>query len=154
MIFSIQILDFNEDNSSESFLKTMTPTDVDIQTYGNFYNLHEEYLEDENEDNDMFGFLELDVKIDIENMSDTQTAERYVKAEKDCGIFYLNSFVLNKTNSESFEFILNMFEEFGNADFIDENFSIIDIDELKEKVKEKQRKSIPVVLNYFFYILE
>ena len=153
MIFSIQILDFNKDNSSESFLKTITPTEVDIQTYGNFNNLHEEYLEDENEDNDMFGFLELDEN-DVENMSDTQTANKFEKAEKDCGIFYPNSFVLNETNSESFEFILNMFEEFGNADFIDENFSIIDIDELKEKIEEKQQNSQPVVLNYFFYILE
>ena len=156
MILSIQLLDFNKDNSSESFLNDLTPTDKDNQTYSQLINRHEEYLEDENEENDMFGFLELDYA-DITYMCDISIDEAaFNKAKNDCGIFNAwESFGLNKTNGKSFEFLLNMFSECGmSVGFCDENFEEYDIEHIRELIKKKQENSLPVVFSYFFYVLE
>lgn len=156
MIFSIQLLGFNKDNSSESLLNNMTPTSEDKITYIKLYSRHEQYLEDENEGNEMFGLLAMDFD-DVEMMCNISIDESaFNKANTDCDLFnYGDGFGLNKTNSESFEFLLNMFDEFGYAvSFIDENFKLQDIEDIKELIKQKQQKSLPVVFSYFFYALE
>ena len=156
MQFSVQLLNFNNDNSSQSFVKDMIPNEDDKQTFFNLHNRHEEYLEDEYEDNDMFSFLQLDFD-DFQRYSDTKVdIQTYNKIHKDCNFLgSVDSFALNSTNKESFDFLLNMFDEFGYmVDFIDYDFSELDIDEVKEKIVEKQQNSQPVVLSYFFYVLE
>lgn len=159
MQFSVQLLNFNNDNSSQSFVKDMIPNEDDKQTFFNLHNRHEEYLEDEYEDNDMFCFLQLDFD-DFQNYCNTKVdIETYNKINADCNLFgCVDSFALNSTNKESFDFLLNMFFEFKDnflqVDFIDNDFSELDIDEVKEMIEEKQQNSQPVVLSYFFYVLE
>lgn len=158
MIFSIQILDFNENNCSESFMKEMIPNEQDKQTFFNFHNRHEEYLEDENEDNDMFSVFQLSFD-DFQNYSNTKVdIETYNKINSDCNLFgCVDSFALNSTNKRSFDFLLNMFDEFEDnflqVDFIDDDFSELDIDEVKEMIEEKQQNSKPVVFSYILYDL-
>ena len=154
MKISIQLLDFNKKNSSEEFLKNLTPTDSDKQTYKNLVERHEDYFEDKFEDNDMFSFLQLDFEFDVERMSSFSIDPKtYNKAIDDCGLF--NSYdciALTKTNAQSFEFLLNMFDDWGwNVSFIDENFEAQDIHDIKELIKKKQEKLLPVVFNHLYY---
>lgn len=153
MIFSIQLLDFNKHNSSESYLKTLIPTYEDKQTYLNFFYIHEKFLEERYEGNEMFGFLEFDFD-DIEKMSYMSIDESsFDKADNDCNLFNSNNFGQNKTNDKSFELLLNLFDDMG-ASFIDENFEEQSFNEIKELVNQKQQKSLPIVFNYFLYMLE
>ena len=153
MIFSIQLLDFNNDNSSKSFINNSIPTDEDKKTFLSLYNNHEEYLEDKYEENEMFCFFEFDFD-DIEQMSGISVDKTsFDKSDNDCNLFNMNNFGRNKTNGKSFEFLLNLFDEMG-ASFIDENFEEKYFNDIKELIKEKQQKSLPIVFNYFLYSLE
>ena len=46
MNISIQLLDFNENNSSKSLLNNFTPTKKDKQTFNQFCSKHETFLSD------------------------------------------------------------------------------------------------------------
>ena len=156
MPLSVQILNFNKENSSESFLNNLTPTDEDKKTYNNLKEKHLDYLEDKNEENEMFGADDMsydDVKY-VCNISIEES--EFDKAIEDCGLFNTYDCIcLNKTNSESFKFLLNIFEECGGyLSFMDENLEYIDFEEVKELIKQKQQASLPVVFNYIYLIFE
>jgi hypothetical protein len=157
MFLSIQLLDFNKENASESFLNEQVPTEKDKQTYNNLYTEHEEDLEDEFEEDEMFSFIQFNFS-DIQNMSDVSIDKQtFDKAISDCGLFNsYDCFGLNKTNNKSFELLLNMFAGVSpnNIDFVDVNLLNCDFEEIKEKIQLRKDQSLPIVFNYLFYVIE
>ena len=171
MIMSIQLLDFNKSNSSKSFIKDILPTKEDQLTFSKLSEKHEEFLAkkeydsqgitDEDIENETdnyimaFGILELNYEYDIkENSGVPVNDDEYKTAFTDCGFTgFIDSFTLNKSNSESFYYLFNIYNNLTcQVNLIDENFNDQTEDSFKELIRDKQQKSMPVVAHFVYYI--
>ena len=109
----MQLLGFNNENSSQSFINDFILTKEDQLTFSKLANKHEEYLSNEeyesqgiteedieNETDEFlmaFGILALDYESDIEdNCNVPVDKDIFYKAEADCGFVGYDSFSLNK----------------------------------------------------------
>ena len=171
MILSMQLLGFNNENSSQSFINDFIPTKEDKLTFRKLSFKHEQYLkneeyesqgiteediENETEEAMMaFGILALDYESDIEdNCNVTVDEDIFYKAEADCGFAGYDSFSLNKTNSESFYYLFNVYYNLMcEVNLIDEDFNYQSEESFRELIKDKQKKGIPVVVQFIYLSL-
>ncbi len=171
MIMSIQLLDFNKSNSSKSFMDDFNPTKEDQLTFSKLSEKHEEFLakkeydsqgitdkDIENETDDYimaFGILELNYEYDIkENSGVPVNDDEYKTAFTDCGFTgFIDSITLNKSNSESFYYLFNVYNNLMcEVNLIDENFNGQTEESFKQLIKDKQQKSMPVVVQFVYYV--
>lgn len=171
MVISIQLLGFNEKNSTKSLIEKMQPNDEDKKLIGTLINKHEDYLEEyeykrqgityeqvESEEYDSpFGVAELDYEYDVKNKCNVPVDDiSYSKAEDECDLDGLyDGFALKKGSEESFFYLLNIFLNLQyDINLMDENFDGYNEESFKELIKEKQEKGMPVVVHFVFYINE
>jgi len=170
---SIQILDFNLENSSKSLLEEMQLNEEDKKLGQDFLFKHEKFLSDEvyeshgityeevenGEYDEPFGVLEIDYDSDIERFCKTSVDEKsYYKAFELCEIGLLglgDCIMLKKGSEENFSFLLNVFFNLEyDVCLRDQNFDVHNKESFVKQIKERQAKGIPVVLNYILYINE
>jgi hypothetical protein len=170
MIMSMQLLGFNNENSSQSFINDFIPTKEDQLTFSKLSNKHEEYLSNEeyesqgiteedieNETDEFlmaFGILALDYEYDIKEKCNVPVDEDiFKKAEADCDFAGFDSFSLNKTNSESFYYLFNVYYNLMcEVNLIDENFNDQSEESFKELIRDKQEKGMPTVVQFIYYV--
>ncbi len=167
---SMQLLGFNNENSSQSFINDFIPTKEDQLTFSKLSNKHEEFLANQeyesqgiseedikNETDEFmmaFGVLGLDYEYDIKNRCNVSVDDDiYKKAEADCNFTGYDSFTLNKTNSESFYYLFNVYYNLMcEVNLIDENFNDQTEESFKELIRDKQEKGIPTVVQFIYYV--
>jgi len=172
MIISVQLIDFNKENSSESFLKDLVPTDYDKKLFSEYHNNHECHVEMQEEDNDEFSYASLWLEHVEPFLEKSISKEEFNQTVDDCDIFNQTySIGLNKKNEESFYFFLNEFfgwrESWGdpiwdleNKDthsthnmivFLDKNLEQCDSFEIKKLIEKRKIEGLPIVFSVLIY---
>ena len=172
MNIAIQLLNFNETNSTDDFLKSLIPSQKDIDTYNKQSRGLENYLSDReykrqgitdedivnetDESLSAFGILELDPELDLGNLIEE---DEFNKAENDCKIdkFY-DCIVFRKDKVKSFNTLLILFSQMEQAgiytEFLDIDFNSVDIEAFIQLIGDKMKFSKPIVLHYVYYCNE
>ena len=171
MNIAIQLLNFNETNSTNDFLKSLIPSQKDIDTYNKQSRGLEKYLSnreykrqgitDEDIENQTdeslsaFGILELDPELDLGNLI---KEDEFNEAKNDCEIDEFYDCIVLKDKEDSFSKFLMLFSQMEQAgiytEFLDIDFNSVDIEAFIQLIIDKQEFSKPIVLHYIYYCNE
>lgn len=171
MIISVQLVDFNKDNSSKFFLNDLIPSDEDKKLFREYHYQHEDHIETQEEDNDEFSYAELWLEHVSPFLEISPSEEEFNQAIDDCEIFTDQyNICLNKTNKKSFDFFFNCFfgwrEFWGdpiwdleNKDspsdnmivFHDENLKQCDSIKIKELIDKRKIEGLPISFSVLIY---
>ena len=168
MLLSIQILDFNKQNSSDSFLESSIPTENDFINFRKLSSNHEDFIENKYEENEDFGYTELYYDDIYSLLSKPIDESKFERVKSDCDIFNTdNNFTLNTTNKESFFILLDIFidlgfTKIGNGDdakffenesviFYDEDFQECSLHKIKQVINKRIDEKLPVVFSFFSF---
>ncbi len=96
----------------------------------------------------------IDYEYDIKEKCNVPVDEDiFKKAEANCDFAGFDSFSLNKTNSESFYYLLNVYYNLMcEVNLIDENFNDQTEESFKELIRDKQEKGMPTVVQFIYYV--
>ena len=168
MLLSIQVLDFNKQNSSDSFLESSIPTKNDFINFRKLSSNHEDFIENKYEENEDFGYTELHYDDIWSSLSNPIDESKFERVKTDCNMFKTdNNFALNTTNKESFFILLDIFIDLGftkvgsgdNAKFFenesvifyDENFQQCSVTKIKEIINKRIDEKLPLVFSFFSF---
>ena len=169
MNISIQLLDFNENNSSKSLLNNLIPTEKDKQTCNQFRDKHETFLSEreyksqvinqEDIENETDEYIEAFGVLSLEWMDVNYLIEEdaFDIALRNCSVenFY-DCIAYRKENSECFLVLMNLLANMKLTKFecIDVNFKSYDFSCFCELIANKMKESKPVIINYIYYVNE
>ena len=152
-LYAVQLLDFNKDNTSESFFNNGIPTEDDLKLKDELDFKHEKFIK--KREGPEFGLYYWGEWWDISRYIDPEivSEDSFEKANEDC---YLEKFygclILNKSNKESFQFIYdNVLCELDDIDFLDSNFNNLGYEDFWELILNKEKNYEPVVLHIIHY---
>lgn len=154
MFISIQLLGFNEKNSSKSFIEKNEANKDDIALIGDLEDKHYDYVDSAS--NSLHPPISLiNYELDIKDRGNINVDEKsFNKVMDECRIDAIGisncTFALKKGLEHSFFFLLSIFLNldchfihFMGENFEDDNYNKESFIEL---IKDRQRKGIPIVI--------